>query len=73
MHPGWELANLYVDEGLSGTSMKQRVQFQQMVEDCKAGQIDYIITKSVSRFRQKHGGHADNGEGAEKVRCGAVL
>ena len=50
MHPGWQLANLYVDEGLSGTSMKQRVQFRQMIEDCKAGQIDYIITKSVSRF-----------------------
>ncbi|MBO6158864.1 MAG: recombinase family protein [Firmicutes bacterium] len=50
MHPGWELANLYVDEGLSGTSMRQRVQFRQMIEDCKAGLIDYIITKSVSRF-----------------------
>ena len=49
-HDDWALANLYVDEGLSGTSMKRRVQFRQMIEDCKAGKIDYIITKSVSRF-----------------------
>jgi len=49
-HPDWDLANIYVDEGLSGTSMKRRVQFNQMIEDCKAGKIDYIITKSVSRF-----------------------
>ena len=46
----WDLKNVYVDEGLSGTSVKGRVQFQQMIEDCKAGEIDYIITKSISRF-----------------------
>lgn len=49
-HEDWDLANLYVDEGLSGTSMKHRVQFNQMIEDCSTGMIDYIITKSVSRF-----------------------
>ncbi len=46
----WDLVNIYADEGLSGTSVRGRVQFQQMVEDCKAGKIDYIITKSISRF-----------------------
>ena len=46
----WDLVNIYADEGLSGTSLKGRVQFQQMIEDCKAGKIDYIITKSISRF-----------------------
>ena len=46
----WQMADLYVDEGLSGTSMKHRVKFLEMIEDCKAGKIDYIITKSVSRF-----------------------
>ncbi len=46
----WDLKNVYVDEGLSGTSVKGRVQFQQMIEDCKAGEIDYIVTKSISRF-----------------------
>ena len=46
----WDLVNIYADEGLSGTSTKGRVQFQEMIEDCKAGKIDYIITKSISRF-----------------------
>lgn len=49
-HPDWDLVNIYTDEGLSGTSVKRRVGFQEMIEDCKAGKIDYIITKSVSRF-----------------------
>ena len=49
-HNDWELVNIYADEDRSGTSMKGRIQFQQMIEDCKAGRIDYIITKSVSRF-----------------------
>ena len=46
----WDLVSIYADEGLSGTSMKHRVKFLEMIEDCKAGLIDYIITKSVSRF-----------------------
>ena len=46
----WDLVNIYADEGLSGTSLKGRVQFQQMIEDCEAGKIDYVITKSISRF-----------------------
>lgn len=46
----WDLVNIYADEGLSGTSMTHRVQFQQMIEDCKAGKVDYVITKSISRF-----------------------
>lgn len=46
----WDLVNIYADEGLSGTTLKGRLQFQQMIEDCEAGKIDYIITKSISRF-----------------------
>ena len=46
----WDLVNIYADEGLSGTSVKNRTQFQKMIEDCEAGGIDYIITKSISRF-----------------------
>ena len=49
-HNDWELVNIYADEDRTGTSMKGRIQFQQMIEDCKDGRIDYIITKSVSRF-----------------------
>lgn len=38
------------DEGISGTSLKHRDAFNEMITDCKAGSIDMIITKSVSRF-----------------------
>lgn len=47
---GWELANIYVDDGITGTSTKNRIQFKQMIADCEAGEIDYILTKSISRF-----------------------
>ena len=46
----YEMAGIYADEGISGTSTKKREQFNRMIEDCKAGSIDLIITKSISRF-----------------------
>lgn len=46
----WSFAGLYADEGLSGTRADKRPEFSRMVKDCLAGKIDYIITKSVSRF-----------------------
>ncbi|MBQ8439553.1 MAG: recombinase family protein [Clostridia bacterium] len=49
-HPNWELVKIYADEGISGTSLKHRKQFLMMIEDCKAGKIDMIICKNVSRF-----------------------
>ena len=49
-HEGWELSKIYADEGISGTSLQHRDAFIQMIEDCKSGKIDLIITKSVSRF-----------------------
>lgn len=48
--PGWTFAGLYADEGLSGTTTAHRDQFNQMIEDAKNGKIDYIVTKSISRF-----------------------
>ncbi|MBR2741103.1 MAG: recombinase family protein [Oscillospiraceae bacterium] len=48
--PNWTLAGIYADEGISGTSLKHRDAFNRMIADCKAGKIDLIITKSVSRF-----------------------
>lgn len=48
--PGWKLVDVYADEGASGTSAKKRRAFQRMLADCEAGRIDYIITKSISRF-----------------------
>ena len=47
---GWTLYDYYCDEGISGTRADKRPQFQKMINDCLSGKIDYIITKSVSRF-----------------------
>lgn len=49
-HPNWTLVKIYADEGISGTSLAHRDQFNQMIADARAGKIDLIITKSVSRF-----------------------
>ena len=48
--PDWEMAGIYADEGISGTSLKKRTQFNKMITACKRGRIDFIITKSLSRF-----------------------
>ena len=49
-HPGWELVDIYADEGISGTSLEHRDEFNRMIRDCHAGLIDLVVTKSVSRF-----------------------
>lgn len=49
-HPRWSLVKIYADEGISGTSLKKRDAFMNMIADAKAGKLDMIITKSVSRF-----------------------
>ena len=48
--PGWELVDIYADEGISGTQIKHRVGLQRLLDACDAGKVDYIITKSISRF-----------------------
>lgn len=49
-HENWVLAGNYADEGISGTSLRQRKAFKEMINDAMAGKIDLIVTKSVSRF-----------------------
>ena len=49
-HANWTLTEIYADEGISGTSLKKRDDFVRMIQDCKDGKIDMIVTKSVSRF-----------------------
>ena len=49
-HPESELVDIYADEGLTGTAMDKRDEFLRMLRDCKAGKIDVIIVKAVSRF-----------------------
>lgn len=49
-NPEWEYVGVYADEGITGTSTKHREGFKKMVADALAGNIDLIVTKSVSRF-----------------------
>lgn len=46
----YEMAGIYADEGISGTSTRRRNEFNRMIEDCEDGKIDLVITKSISRF-----------------------
>ena len=49
-HPDWELAGIFADDGISGTNTKKREEFNRMIDECMAGSIDMVITKSISRF-----------------------
>lgn len=46
----WEFAGIFADDGISGTNTKKREEFNRMIEECMAGHIDMVITKSISRF-----------------------
>lgn len=46
----WEFVNVYTNEGISGTSTKNRDGFKRMIADALGGKIDLILTKSISRF-----------------------
>ena len=48
--PNWDLQRIYADEGISGTSLKNRTEFNAMIAACENGEYDLIVTKSVSRF-----------------------
>ena len=49
-NPEWKFAGVFGDPGISGASAEKRPQFMRMFRKCKAGKIDLIITKSISRF-----------------------
>ena len=49
-HDSWQLAELYADEGITGTSAAKRDDFQRMLSDCRKGRIDKVLVKSISRF-----------------------
>ncbi len=48
-HPGWIFCGVYADEALTGTK-DTREQFQKLLADCRAGKVDLVVTKSISRF-----------------------
>ena len=49
-NPEWEFAGIYYDEGISGTKKEKRPELLRMIADCENGNIDFIVTKSISRF-----------------------
>ena len=49
-HPDMVLSGVYADEGISGTGLKNRVQFNKMLADCEAGLHDQVLVKSISRW-----------------------
>jgi len=49
-NPDWQLAGIFADDGISGTNTRKRDEFNRMIDECMAGNIDMIITKSISRF-----------------------
>ena len=49
-NPDWVLAGIYADDGISGTNTKKRTEFNRMIDACMDGEIDMVITKSISRF-----------------------
>lgn len=48
--PEWELADIYADEGITGTRVDKRGDFLRLMRDCRKGRVDRVITKSISRF-----------------------
>lgn len=48
--PGWQFVQIYMDDGISGLRTERREGFNRMIEDCLAGAIDLVLTKSISRF-----------------------
>ncbi|HEM5649010.1 TPA: recombinase family protein [Streptococcus suis] len=49
-HEDYELVDIYADEGISATNTKKRDAFNRLIQDCKAGKVDRILVKSISRF-----------------------
>lgn len=49
-HEDWQFAGLYFDEGITGTKAEKRPELLRLITDCEARRIDFVITKSISRF-----------------------
>ena len=49
-NPEWNMAGIFADEGITGTSTKKRENFNRMIRKCRQKKIDLILTKSISRF-----------------------
>ena len=59
-NPDWEMVDIYADEGITGTSVEKREDFQRMMQDCRKGKIDRILVKVHFPIRPKY----------ERLSCG---
>lgn len=59
-NPNWEFVSVFADEGITGTNTKKRDGFNLMIQKAMNGEIDLILTKSLSRFAPEYGGHTAN-------------
>nr|WP_295086688.1 recombinase family protein [Ruminococcus sp.] len=50
MHDDWECAGVFYDFGISGTKADAREGLQALLYACRTGSVDYVLTKSISRF-----------------------
>lgn len=49
-HSEWEFAGIYYDEGITGTKKDKRPELLHLLRDCELGKVDFVLTKSISRF-----------------------
>lgn len=71
--PLYTMAGIYADEGISATNTKKRDNFNRMIEDCRKGNIDMIITKSISQICKEHTGLLKLCKRAERARRGGHI
>ncbi len=66
-NPDWEMVDIYADEGITGTSVEKREDFQRMMQDCRKGKIDRILVKSISRFARNTKGLSCGHSGTQRT------
>lgn len=72
-NPNWKNAGIFADEGISGTSIKNRKEFQRLLRHCQEGRIDLILVKSVSRFGRNTEDALKISRRLKKINVGVVF
>ena len=72
-HKDYELVEIYYDEGVSGTSVKNRYGFNRMIDDAFSGKIDIILTKDISRFSRHTKTVLEYAQKLKKIKVGVLF
>ena len=67
---GWVFVGMYADQGITGTSAEKRPNFMRLLDDARAGKIDLILCKSVSRFSRNYADAQKYVHETRKVKAG---